>query len=390
MPLGTEPKDAAKALPLRLLHGGSYLGWVREFGVAAAGVEHGRGLPQVVALASQLRVARKATVAAYRREHPAWVEAALEKARQKKARERRKAWGPLAAMQQWQRATIEQMAEASVFAVIIQDKEDECLMVALRSLAADGWRTHSLQQDGLLVEPGEREGGAPPVRLKGAGGAIERAQGAIEAAKGLAIGLLEKPFYRSPEVPAIIARFALPGTTPVPVPTPREVSGKPRRLLAHERARSAAGQAEAADRRASRAEEEAIEEAARAAEAAARLWDARCIAALEGAEASVRAAQLDAERHALEETEVGLTEDAMNGDEGDSDGADDETEVTDTEAGAGNDTDTDTDAANGGDSEEGDRVGGRRNRRAKQKGRGARKKAQLRRAAGGASTDGGD
>jgi len=242
-------------------------------------------------------------------------------------------------------------------------------MVALRSLAA--------------------EGGAPPVRLKGAGGAIERAQGAIEAAKGLTIGLLEKPFHKSPEVPAIIARFALPGTTPVPVPTPREVSGKPRRLLAHERARSAAGQAEAADRRASRAEEKAIEEAARAAEAAARLWDARCIAALEGAEASVRAAQLDAERRTLEETEEGLIEGAMSGGEGDSDsdGADDETEVTDTEAGAGNDTDDD--AANRGDSEEGDGVEGRRRRRAKQKGGGARKKAQRRRAAGGASTDNG-
>ena len=60
-----------------------------------------------------------------------------------------------------------------MFAVIIQDKEDECLMVALRSLAADDWRTHSLQQDGLLVEGGVRPDGAQPVPLKGAGGAIE-------------------------------------------------------------------------------------------------------------------------------------------------------------------------------------------------------------------------
>ena len=27
--------------------------------------------------------------------------------------------------------------------MIVQDKEDECLMTALRSLASDGWRTHS-------------------------------------------------------------------------------------------------------------------------------------------------------------------------------------------------------------------------------------------------------
>ena len=40
--------------------------------------------------------------------------------------------------------------------MVVQDKEDECLMTALCSLASDGWRTHSLQQDGLLVEEGVR------------------------------------------------------------------------------------------------------------------------------------------------------------------------------------------------------------------------------------------
>lgn len=116
---------------------------------------------------------------------------------------------------------------ASVFAVIIQDKEDECLMVALRSLANDGWRTHSLQQDGLLVERGERAGNAPAVPLYlppdpvtlASKGAIANAERAIEMAKGLRIGLLEKPFYDSQEVPAVIARFALPGTDPVDEPT---------------------------------------------------------------------------------------------------------------------------------------------------------------------------
>ena len=112
---------------------------------------------------------------------------------------------------------------ASVFAVIIQDKEDECLMVALRSLANDGWRTHSLQQDGLLVECGERAGNAPAVPLYlppdpvtlASKGAIANAERAIEMAKGLRIGLLEKPFYDSPEVPAVIMRFALHGTDTV-------------------------------------------------------------------------------------------------------------------------------------------------------------------------------
>ena len=152
---------------------------MREFGVESGGVEVGRGLPRVVALANQLKWARKAAVDAFKREHPAWVEAALERARCKKAR------GPIAALPQWKRAIVEEQAIASVFAVIIQDKEDECLMVALRSLAADGWRTHSLQQDGLLVEGGVRPNGAQPVPLKGAGGAIENAMRAIEMAKGL-------------------------------------------------------------------------------------------------------------------------------------------------------------------------------------------------------------
>ena len=35
LPLNTTAKEVAKVLPLRLLHGGSYLGWVREFGWCA-------------------------------------------------------------------------------------------------------------------------------------------------------------------------------------------------------------------------------------------------------------------------------------------------------------------------------------------------------------------
>ena len=70
LPIGLEAKDVAKALPLRLLHGGSYLAWVREFGVVSGGVEVGRGLSRVVALDSQLKWARRATVDALKREHP--------------------------------------------------------------------------------------------------------------------------------------------------------------------------------------------------------------------------------------------------------------------------------------------------------------------------------
>ena len=37
----TTAKDAAKALPIRLLHGGSYQKWVKDFGVRDAGVSRG-------------------------------------------------------------------------------------------------------------------------------------------------------------------------------------------------------------------------------------------------------------------------------------------------------------------------------------------------------------
>ena len=71
-------------------------------------------------------------------------------------------------------------------------------MVALRSLEAmaDAWLVHSLQQDGLLVEEGRRADGSPAVPLRRRtepDGAIARAERAIEAAKGLSLGLAEKP-----------------------------------------------------------------------------------------------------------------------------------------------------------------------------------------------------
>ena len=96
----------------------------------------------------------------------------------------------------------------------------ECLMVALRSLANDGWRTHSLQQDGLLVERGERAGNAPavplylppdPVTLTPRG-AIANAERAIEMAKGVRIGLLKKP--------STIAQRYRPSSRALPCPAP--------------------------------------------------------------------------------------------------------------------------------------------------------------------------
>jgi len=148
-------------------------------------------------------------------------------------------------------------------------------------------------------------------------GAIANAERAIEMAKGLRIGLLEKPFYNSPEVPAIIARFALPSTDPVDEPTRREVSGRPTRLLAHQRGRSAGSEAAAADRRAVRMYDAFEEAAVRAADATSRLWDARCVSELERVEAGMRAEHLRAEQRALEEIEAAR---------GDDEGSDEESE----------------------------------------------------------------
>ena len=39
----TTAKDVAKALPIRLLHGGTYAKWVKDFGLRDAGVSNGAG-----------------------------------------------------------------------------------------------------------------------------------------------------------------------------------------------------------------------------------------------------------------------------------------------------------------------------------------------------------
>ena len=83
-----------------------------------------------------------------------WVRVALAAAEAKEAAGR-----SLASLSQWQREQVWEKARASVYAIVLQDKEDECLMVALRSLEADGWLVHSLQQDGVLAEPGRLASG---------------------------------------------------------------------------------------------------------------------------------------------------------------------------------------------------------------------------------------
>ena len=69
--------------------------------------------------------------------HPDWTRAALPLARA----ERKKAGGrPLGTVPQAEHLRVVQRAEASVFAQILQEYEDWCLMAALRSLQSSGQR----------------------------------------------------------------------------------------------------------------------------------------------------------------------------------------------------------------------------------------------------------
>ena len=74
-----------KAPPIRLLHGGCYAKWARDYGIADVGASLGGGLPLVTGLVRQLRTARRLLVTEMRRRDPAWTEAAHHCARILKA-----------------------------------------------------------------------------------------------------------------------------------------------------------------------------------------------------------------------------------------------------------------------------------------------------------------
>ena len=76
-----------------------------------------------------------------------------------------------------------------MFAIVLQDIEDGCLMIAVSSLAVCGWRTHSLQQDGALAEQGLCMDGEPPLPLfePSGGGALATVERAIYAATGFGL-----------------------------------------------------------------------------------------------------------------------------------------------------------------------------------------------------------
>ena len=62
-------------------------------------------------------------------------------------------------------------------------------MTAVRVLQGGGWIVHSLQQDGVLAEPGRLTSGAPAAPLTAL---TPRASQAIRAEHGLSIEMIEK------------------------------------------------------------------------------------------------------------------------------------------------------------------------------------------------------
>ena len=249
--LGVTARDAAKALPIRLLHGGTYAAWVKEYGVADGGVGGDGGLPSIRALESQLGRLRAAVVAKHREQHSQWHEHAWAAAWQKHIRKDGAPRTPTASNKLVAKTT------TTLFTYIIQALEDRCLEAARAELEACGWPTHSLQQDGLLVEEAPRA-----VPLEGDAGALARAQHAITTAVGIRVAMIEKPFYQTPMLP-LFHRLALPLPSPPTAPKPKNVSGM---KFPHV---SAAEHAAKAERRASDAYDKARASVQRAGEKAA-------------------------------------------------------------------------------------------------------------------------
>ena len=199
-----------------------------SLGVRDTGVKDGCGCPRILAFEAQLRAARAATVREMRCRHPQWTEDLLEAKRRKKAKGR-----STSAMSPWERESLEDKAVASAFAVIIQGYEDMCLMTAARVIGEAGWIIHSLQQDGLLVEPGyfhAARQSAPAVRAESLASLLPRVMHTMEAEHGICMVMIEKPFHLEARddlaLEAIIADLHYPLTTPPPPrPEAPRVSG---------------------------------------------------------------------------------------------------------------------------------------------------------------------
>ena len=181
-------REAAKALPIRLLHGGGYAAWLHDFGLPPTSPPH----TEVVRLSAELGVLRKHLLA-----NPRFAKVTELLRTELVAAGKRK-------------RDDEYGIAISTFAVILQELEDRVLGVIERSLAEAAWVVESLQFDGLLVR--HRDDANLEAALKAAEARVSTALG------GLSIQLKIKPLYQLPLAP--IFRTFQTGGVPIPIRPP--------------------------------------------------------------------------------------------------------------------------------------------------------------------------
>ena len=205
--LGVTPRDVAKELPIRLLHGGSYAAWLKKHSLAE------RTWGRIERLEKQLRICRQKVYETALR-HPdfggAWVAEVTERVRKEKAGKRGGGGG---SRDTW----LHDSVVTGVFARVIQSLEDRCLDCARRSLERDGWPTRSWQQDGLLVEDGSARrltrsgrrlsGGGEALPIDRLKAAARQAEAAIRSEEKMEIAFLVKDFFEEP-IDGVLRRFA--------------------------------------------------------------------------------------------------------------------------------------------------------------------------------------
>lgn len=128
-------RDDAKRLPLQLLHGGSYSGWLKETRPPVW-----TPLPWVTAFSNDVGRLLAAML-----EQSGGIEAAIAKEKGVIVREKkRKPYNLSGGIPE---------ADRTIFASIMQSYEDGLLAIVVDAFKCEGWTVGSLQFDGLYVEP---------------------------------------------------------------------------------------------------------------------------------------------------------------------------------------------------------------------------------------------
>lgn len=130
-------RDIAKRLPLQLLHGGSYKGWLKDERPPVW-----EPLPWVNDFSNDVSRLLVAML-----ERPDGIERAITQERPTIVRDKkRKSYSLHGGIAE---------ADRTIFANIMQSYEDELLLIIIGAFQREGWTIGSLQFDGLYIEPRE-------------------------------------------------------------------------------------------------------------------------------------------------------------------------------------------------------------------------------------------